>query len=175
VTYVQCYSYVPVVPSLPAVIEFVLFHRAFMQCRFSVCRVHLSSFVERRNADRDRARAGEAAPAKADSGEGCLPMHPYVANLSERTVQFLIDEIPWRRAELLSALHDAAFSPYHSLLHFSFSIVQKHNLDVDFRAPPQEILQLLISKRMYEETRGWARTAGLNGDSITFQEVGGGD
>ena len=44
-------------------------------------------------------------------------------------------------------------------------------LDVDFRVASTELLQLLISKKMFSEAREWAKS-GVAGDStVVFEEV----
>merc|ERR1719261_1618719 len=74
---------------------------------------------------------------------------------------------------LLSALHQANFSPHYSHLFCSFRLIQQSGLDVDFRVPAGELLQLLISKKMFVEAREWARCSGIVGDTIVFEEVTG--
>ncbi|CEM20910.1 unnamed protein product [Vitrella brassicaformis CCMP3155] len=151
-----------------ALVHFVLFHRSFMQCRFSACRRHLMAFVKRRDGPATPPPAAEGEDAAATS---CLPMDPHVVALANDTVQFLIDEFPTRRPQLLRLLHESGYSSQHSLFHFAFTITQKNNLEVDFRSKPSEILQLLLSKRLFSEARSWAKTTDMNGDSITFEEV----
>ncbi|CAE7208025.1 unnamed protein product [Symbiodinium pilosum] len=139
-------------------IDFVCFHRAFVQCRFKSCREHLRRFVGRRQ----------------ESGTSCaLDFSPHVERLSEDMVWYLLDGFARSRMMLLSVLDEAGFSPRFSLLFSAYRLIQQTGLDVDFRVPSTELLQLLISKKMFSEARDWARQSGVAGDTVVFEEVTG--
>ena len=139
-------------------IDFVCFHRAFVQCRFKSCREHLRRFVGRRVA--------------SPSGKYSLAFLPHVERLSEEMVWYLLDGFPRARMMLLSALDEAGFSPRFTQLFRAFRLIQQTGLDVDFRVPSTELLQLLISKKMFAEAREWAK-GGVAGDTVVFEEVTG--
>ncbi|CAJ1457094.1 unnamed protein product, partial [Effrenium voratum] len=128
------------------------------QCRFKSCREHLRRFVGRR---------------LQSSGEYSLPFAPHVERLSEDMVLYLLDGFPRARMMLLSALDEAKFSPRFSQLFSAFRLIQQTGLDVDFRVPSTELLQLLISKKMFAEAREWAKQSGVAGDTVVFEEVTG--
>lgn len=151
-------------PTNPLV-DFVKFHRAFMQCRFQSCQEHLRRFVERREA--------ESQPDLRSTEKYCLEMVPYVTSFSEDMVQYLLNDFPRSSLQLLTALDQASFSPHYSQLYRSFRLIQKCELDVDFRMPASELLQLLISRKMFSEAREWAKSSGIVGDTIVFEEVTG--
>lgn len=152
-------------PSNPLV-DFVKFHRAFVQCRFQSCGGHMDNFVRRRDSE-------SRAPPQQRVESYCLELVPHVVSLSEEMVQYLLDGFPQARMMLLSVLHQANFSPDYSHLFRSFRLVQQAGLNVDFRVPSMELLQLLISRKMFIEAREWARSSGLVGDTIVFEEVTG--
>eukprot|EP00931_Biecheleriopsis_adriatica_P046808 TRINITY_DN26928_c0_g1_i1.p1 TRINITY_DN26928_c0_g1~~TRINITY_DN26928_c0_g1_i1.p1 ORF type:complete len:3379 (-),score=748.43 TRINITY_DN26928_c0_g1_i1:238-10323(-) len=138
-------------------VDFVCFHRAFEQCRFKSCREHLRRFVGRRT----------------ECGSYSLEVSPHVEQLSEDMVWYLLDSFPRARMMLLSALDEAGFSPRFSQLFSAFRLIRQTGLDVDFRVPSTELLQLLISKKMFSEARDWARQSGVAGDTVVFEEVTG--
>lgn len=140
-------------------IDFICFHRAFVQCRFKSCREHLRRFVGLRN----------------ESGSYSLAFSPHVERLSEEMVWYLLDGFPRARMMLLSALDEAGFSPRFSQLFSAFRLIQQTGLDVDFRVPSAELLQPLISKKMFAEARAWAKNGlnGVAGDTVVFEEVTG--
>lgn len=102
-----------------------------------------------------------------------LEVVPYVEQLSEEMVQYLLDGVPRARMMLLSVLDEAEFSPHYSRLYRAFRLIQLTGLDVDFRMPSTELLQLLIARKMFTEAREWAHSCGLVGDTIVFEEVTG--
>eukprot|EP00929_Paragymnodinium_shiwhaense_P079725 TRINITY_DN41557_c0_g2_i1.p1 TRINITY_DN41557_c0_g2~~TRINITY_DN41557_c0_g2_i1.p1 ORF type:complete len:3522 (-),score=604.34 TRINITY_DN41557_c0_g2_i1:457-9738(-) len=156
-------------PNNPLV-DFVKFHRAFFQCRFETCRKHLRRFVTRRDSE---SSASAARTEERVEGPYCLELVPHVVALSEEMVQYLLDGFPQARMMLLSALHQAKFSPHYSHLFCSFRLIQQTGLDVDFRVPAGELLQMLISRKMFAEAREWAQSSGIVGDTIVFEEVTG--
>ncbi|CAE8723169.1 unnamed protein product [Polarella glacialis] len=141
-------------------VDFVRFHKAFVQCRFKSCCEHLRNFVGRRRVD-------------ARQGSYSLEVSPYIDKLSEDMVWYLLDGFPRTRMMLLSALDEAGFSPHYSQLFRALRLIQQTGLDVDFRVPSAELLQLLISKKMFSEAREWARSSSQVGDTVVFEEVTG--
>lgn len=48
---------------------------------------------------------------------------------------------------------------------------ERTGLDVDFRVPSTELLQLLISKKMFAEAREWAKSGVAGDTTVVFEEV----
>ncbi|CAE7947526.1 Wwox [Symbiodinium sp. KB8] len=151
-------------------IDFVCFHRAFVQCRFKSCREHLRRFVGRRQ----------------ESGTSCaLDFSPHVERLSEDMVWYLLDGFPRSRMMLLSVLDEAGFSPRFSLLFSAY----RTGLDVDFRVPSTELLSTTWNDcPLHEEKAVWdlpeaatdieedvlrSQRMGVAGDTVVFEEVTG--
>lgn len=63
----------------------------------------------------------------------------------------MLDEFRERRGQLLSILNGSNFSQTYSHFHKAFTLMEQTGIEhtVDFRVPAHELLQLLISKKLF--------------------------
>lgn len=154
-------------------VSFLLFHQKFVQCRFSDAEAHLCDFVNRRDQEL-------ATSTKHDQNHFTQQDCPTTLGiehskiLADEAVHSLLDEYPDRNGRLLQSLDKSRFSLLYSQRYRAFRLIEENGLkNVDFRMPDQELLSMLISKKMFAEAREWAAASGASADIVVFEEVTG--